>query len=177
MILLEDEKSVLKWISEYGPLTRTQLLGLLSHKQGRVAEKILRNICRAGYLQTIGNGYYACDSCSRPDRKYAAAVWVLLRFIDKVRPTDHRAAAYPSQIFFMKEAQAYEIVVIPEGEEYVTQLLQPQTDRKYILVVSDISRAPLVKCPASPCLFAVLTEHGSKEPDVMFYSKEDIAHG
>ena len=106
MILLEDEKNVMKWISEYGPLTRFQLLGLLSYKTPRTAEKIIRNTRKGRQLQVLENGCYALDRFSKPDPCRSTAVWVLLRFIEKVKQTDHRAAEYPAQNFFVKEGQA-----------------------------------------------------------------------
>ena len=107
MVLLEDEKLVLKWLSDYGPLTKFQLLGLLSYKPSHTAEKILRNIRRAGMIRSLENGYYGLDRFARPDPKVTLSVWVLLKFIGKIKPTDHRPAEFPAQIFFVKEAQAY----------------------------------------------------------------------
>lgn len=173
MVLLEDEKLVLKWLSEYGPLTKFQLLGLLSYKPAHTAEKILRNVRRAGMIRSLENGYYALDKFSKPDKKLTISVWVLLKFIEKVKPTDHRLADFPAQIFFMKEAQAYEIVVISEGEEYLTQLLQPKSHKKYIFVVSDIAAAARIPCPDVPCIFAEARMEEAMDPIIKFYSPEE----
>lgn len=177
MILLEDEKNVLKWISEYGPLTRIQLLGLLSYKTSHTAEKIIRNVRKSRQIQLLESGYYALDRFSKPDIHMNTAVWVLLCFIDKVQPSNHRSADYPAQIFFVKESQAYEIVVIPDGEEYITQLLRPRNHQKYILVISDIGRASMIHDPAAPFLFAVVMQQDDGPPEVAFYSREELSHG
>ena len=68
-------------------------------------------------------------------------------------------------------------MVIPEGEEYLAQLLWPKNNQKYILVISDLSRAPMIHCPPAPVLFSVVTQREDGPPDVAFYSREDITHG
>ena len=67
------------------------------------------------------------------------AVWVLLKFIELVDPMAHYSAVYPSQLFFLKENNGYEIVVLYEGEENLLRLLQPSEDLKYIIVLPVIS--------------------------------------
>ena len=133
-MLLDDERHVIKWLSQYGALTKTQVIRLLRDKTQETAEKILRNLKREHQISDVAGGYYlALDGLCKPDQRTILAVWVLLRFIDYVDPMAHYPAVYPSQIFFLKENTGYEIVVLYDGEQHLSKLLQPQDDEmKYI---------------------------------------------
>lgn len=106
-MLLDDERHVIKWLSQYGALTKTQVIRLLRDKTPETAEKILRNLKREHQISDVAGGYYlALDGLCKPDQRTILAVWVLLRFIDYVDPMAHYPAVYPSQIFFLKETPA-----------------------------------------------------------------------
>ena len=118
-MLLDDERHVIKWLSQYGALTKTQVIRLLRDKTPETAEKILRNLKREHQISDVAGGYYlALDGLCKPDQRTILAVWVLLRFIDYVDPMAHYPAVYPSQIFFLKENTGYEIVVLYDGEQH-----------------------------------------------------------
>lgn len=120
-MLLDDERHVIKWLSQYGALTKTQVIRLLRDKTPETAEKILRNLKREHQISDVAGGYYlALDGLCKPDQRTILAVWVLLRFIDYVDPMAHYPAVYPSQIFFLKENTGYEIVVLYDGEQHLT---------------------------------------------------------
>ena len=175
-MLLQDEQYVVKWLTQYGALTKTQLIRLLRNKTPKIAEKIIRNLKQQFMLSDIRGGYYlGADPMAQPDQRIILAVWVLLKFIDKVEPMAHYPASYPSQIFFLKEDIGYEIVVIYEGEQNLIRLLRPEEDLKYIVVLPHISMARDLKLPKAPCLFATVDYAGKDEPDVIFY-KEDFFH-
>ena len=115
-MLLTDEQYVIKWLSQYGPLPKTQVVRLLKDKSpshgGAAAEPH-----EAGPAHRhVGDGYYlGLDPYCTPDQRVILAVWVLLQFIDRVEPLAHYPATYPSQLFFLKENTGYEIVVLYEG--------------------------------------------------------------
>lgn len=175
-MLLQEEQYVVKWLSQYGALPRTQVVRLL-RKPPQTAEKILRNLKRQMQIANISGGYYVgLDPLYQPDQRTILAVWVLLKFIDFVDPMAHYPATYPSQIFFLKENTGYEIVVLYEGEQNQLRLLQPQEDLKYIIVLPHISMANRLRLPDAPCLFATVEFEGSEEPKVTFYSEEAMQH-
>lgn len=182
MMLLKDEQHVVKWLSQYGALTRTQITRMLK-KPPQTAERIVKNLKKQMRAADVGGGYYVgLDSLRRPDQRIILAVWVLLKFIDYVDPMAHYPAVYPSQIFFLKENVGYEIVVLYEGEQSLLRLLQPQDDLKYIIVLPRISMAEKIvsampshlKLPKVPCLFATVDFQGNEEPEVTFYSEEAV---
>ncbi len=173
-MLLTEESYVVKWLSQYGALTKTQIIKMLQ-KPPQTAEKILRNLKKQMQVADVAGGYYiGLDSMCQPDQRIILAVWVLLKFIDNVEPMAHYPAVYPSQLFFLKENIGYEIVVLYEGEENLLRLLQPQDDLKYIVVVPHISMAAKVHLPSVPCLFATVDFRGEEEPAVVFYSEEAV---
>ena len=153
-MLLQDEQYVVKWLSQYGALPKTQIIRMLQRP------------------------YFIClDPMCRPDQRVILAVWVLLKFIDYVDPMAHYPAVYPSQLFFLKENIGYEIVVLYEGEQSQLRLLQPQEDLKYIIIVPHIAMAEKLKLPDAPCLFATVDFQGEEEPKIIFYSEEVVGNG
>ena len=130
-MLLQEEQYVVKWLTQYGALSKTQIIRMLQ-KPRSTAEKILRNLRRQMQISDISGGYYiGTDPMCKPDQRTMIAVWVLLKFIDQVDPMAHYPASYPSQLFFLKENMGYEIVVLYEGEGSLLRLLQPDEDLKY----------------------------------------------
>ena len=172
-MLLQDEKYLIKWLSQYGALPKSQLIRMLK-KPKSTAEKIIKNLKREMRIEDVGGGYYlGLDSLCKPDQRTIIAVWVLLQFIEQVDPMAHYPAVYPSQLFFLKDNIGYEIVVLYEGETNLLKLLRPAEDLKYIIVLPVISMAEQLKLPKAPCLFATVDFRGGEEPEVTFYS-EDI---
>jgi hypothetical protein len=169
-MLLQDEQYIVRWLTQYGVLTRAQVIRLLRDKPPQTAEKIIRNLKRQLMISEISGGYYlGLDPMVKPDQRVIGAVWVLLRFINQVDPMAHYPASYPSQIFFLKQNIGYEIAVLYDGEQHLTRLLQPDEDLKYILVLPHIQMAKELKLPKAPCLFATVDYAGGDEPEVMFY--------
>lgn len=175
-MLLREEQYVVKWLSQYGCLPRTQVIRMLQ-KPKQTAEKIIRNLKKQFCIEDVGGGYYiGLDAMCQPDQRTIIALWVLLKFIDRVDPMAHYPAVYPSQVFFLKENVGYEIVVIYEGEENLLRPLQPENDLKYIIVLPVISMASQIKLPKAQCLFATVEFCGDEEPEVTFYSEGKINH-
>lgn len=170
-MLLQDEQHVVKWLSQYGALTKTQVIKMLQ-KPKSTAEKILNNLHKELMISNVCGGYYlGLDGMAKPDQRTIIAVWVLLKFIEYVDPMAHYPATYPSQLFFLKENTGYEIVVLYEGEGQLLKLLQPEEDLKYIIVLPHISMAKNLKLPKAPCLFATVDYKGSDEPEINFYKE------
>lgn len=170
-MLLQDEQYVVKWLTQYGSLTKNQVIKLLYNKPPKTAEKIIANLKRQLMISDVSGGYYlGMDPLVKPDQRIISAVWVLLRFIEQVEPMAHYPASYPSQIFFLKQDIGYEIVVLYDGEQHLTRLLQPDEDLKYILVLPHISMAKELKLPKAPCLFTTVDYAGGDEPGVTFYT-------
>lgn len=176
-MLLKDEQYVIKWLSQYGALPKTQIKKMLQ-KPEQTADKILRNLKKQMRAADISGGYYVgLDPMCQPDQRMILAVWVLLKFINYVDPMAHYPAVYPSQLFFLKENTGYEIVVLYEGEQSLLKLLQPQEELKYIIVLPHISMASSIRLPNAPCLFATVDFRGEEEPEVTFYTEEATQDG
>lgn len=176
-MLRQEERYVIKWLSQYGALPKTQLIRMI-HKPPEMSERILKSLKRQMRIDDVSGGYYiGLDSMSKPDQRTIMAIWVLLRFIDHVDPNAHYPAVYPSQLFFLKENVGYEIVVLYEGEEAFLRLLHPEGELKYIIVLPHISMAERLRLPRAPCLLATVDYEGGEEPVVTFYSQEESQNG
>ena len=172
-MLLQEEQYIIHWLTQYGALTKAQVVQLLKDKPPQTAEKIIRGLKREVMLHDISGGYYlGVDPMCQPEQRIILSVWVLLQFIDHVEPMDHYPATYPSQIFFLKENMGYEIVVLYDGEQHLARLLQPQEDLRYIFVLPRISMAQELVLPNVPCLFATVDYNGQEVPTVKFYTEE-----
>ena len=78
----------------------------------------------------------------------------------------------------LKENTGYEIVVLYDGEQHLSKLLQPQDDEmKYIFVLPNIAMASQMMLPKAPCLFATVNFAGQEEPDITFYTEEAATDG
>lgn len=171
-MLLQDEQYIIKWLSQYGPLSKIQVRGLLQ-KSEDITRKIIKGLRNQNRVFHISGGYYVgLDPISKPDPRLSIAIWVLLKFVDKVDPMNHHPATYPSQIFFLKEDVGYEIIVIYDGEEDRMRLLQTEEDKKFIIVVSNPSRISKLRLPDAPCLFATVDFEGEEIPEVHFFTEE-----
>ena len=167
-MLLTDEQYVIKWLSQYGPLPKAQVVRLLRDKSTATAERLLNRMKRDQRIADVGDGYYlGLDPYCTPDQRVILAVWVLLQFIDRVEPLAHYPATYPSQLFFLKENTGY------EGEQRLAKLLHPQEDLKYIFVVPNLQMAGQLVLPPVPCLFSTVEFQGEEEPQVHFFAEED----
>lgn len=177
--LRPDERLVCNWLSQYEALPKEQVIRLLHNKPRGTAEKIIRGLNKEHRLVYLSQGYYiGVDSQCKADWKTVSAIWVLLHFIEKVEPEHHRKGNYPAQVFFLKEGIGYEILVISQGDEYVTRLLQPRGNQKYIIIVPDLETAKRLWLPEAPCLFAILhMEEGEDVPVIKFYTPEGIRNG
>ena len=176
-MLLQDERYLLKWLSQYGVMTRVQAVKMLQ-KPDKISEKIIRNLLRERRIAELYKGeYLAMDELCKVNNKMILAVWVLLQFIDKVEPMSHYPATHPSQLFFLKENVGYEVVVLYEGEESLAMLLQQSDEVKYIIVVENIGMVARVPLPDAPCIFAMVENQDNAEPIVRFYKEETPSDG
>lgn len=176
-MLRQEERYIIKWLSQYGALPKAQLIRMI-RKPPEMSERILKSLKRQFRIDDVSGGYYVgLDSMSKPDQRTILAIWVLLKFIDRVDPNAHYPAVYPSQLFFLKDNVGYEIVVLYEGEESFLRLLHPEGELKYIIVLPHISMAERLRLPHAPCLFATVDYEGGEEPVVSFYSQEEIHDG
>ena len=173
-MLLQDEQNVIRWLSQYGALTKAQVIRLLHGKSINAAEKIIRNLQRQMMISGVSGGYYlGMDSMVKPDQRMILAVWVLIKFGAGVEPMAHYPATWPAQLFFLKQDMGYEIIVLYEGEQHLTRLLQPEEALKYIFVLPHIGMARELWFPKAPCLFSTVDYVGHDEPVVRFYSEGD----
>ena len=173
MVLLEDEKNVMRWLSQYGPLENRQLIKLLKCSD-RVAFRIMKNLRKFYLISEVNGGrFYGTDPYGQPDRKMVTAVWVLIHFAEQIDPMAHHPADEPAQVFFLKENTQYEIVVIDQGEEHLLRILRPRAEVKYIIVVPNMDIVDQLPLPEAPCLFAMVTAQGEDEPAVTFYAQEE----
>lgn len=68
-MLLKDEQYIIKWLSQYGPLPKAQVIRLLRDKTPETAEKIIRILKRQMRITDVGGYYLALDEMCKPDQR------------------------------------------------------------------------------------------------------------
>ena len=102
MALMEDERLILRWLSQYGPLRWPQIRGLLYYRPQRSVNRLVQNMKHARRIAAIEDGeYLAVDQYCEPKQRMITAVWVLLQFIEQIAPEAHWQADAPAQISFL----------------------------------------------------------------------------
>ena len=56
-MLLTDEQYVIKWLSQYGPLPKAQVVRLLRDKSPTTAERLLNRMKRDQRIADVAHGY------------------------------------------------------------------------------------------------------------------------
>ena len=172
MTMPEEEKMILHWIMQYEVMTMEQAIQLLHHKNRSTAQKVIRGLKKQHKISYVNGGVYiGAYPCSKPDPKVIDAIWILIQYADVIEHYQHHPASYPSQIYFLKDGCGYEIVVLNEGEQYLTRLLQADEGLKYILVIPNENMIPYIELPDAPCMFAVIQSVPGAAPEVTFYTK------
>ena len=170
-MLLDEERYVVQWLSQYGALQKTQVIRMLN-KPKRTAEKILQNLHKQLMIADLAGGYFiGLDNLCQPDYRMITAVWVLTEFIDKINPLSHYPATYPAQLFFLKDNTGYEVLVIREGENDLLRFLKPEEDLKYIIVLPNVQLFSELKLPKGNFIFATVDFKGKSEPEVSFFAE------
>ncbi len=120
--LLREEKIIVECLSNYECLKWEQLISLLHNKKRDIAERIINGLKKKQIILQNDGDYLSLDPRSTSDYKKIQAFWVLLKFIKEINPQEHYPAAYPSQIYFLKEGVQYEVLVLNKGEEHLLSM-------------------------------------------------------
>ncbi len=174
-MLLNEEKLIFRWLSQYGALTKKQLVALLYKKSESAAERIISNLIKARLIFRLkGSVYLSTDPVGEIDQRMITAVWILTKFIYSIDPMAHYPADYPAQLFFLKEGIGYEVIVLYDREEYLLRQVKPKDGLKYIIVIPNINMAANMILSDAPCLFATVEDLPFNDVKVTFYSEEDL---
>ncbi len=174
-MLPKEEQYVVEWLSRYGSLQHEQVQCLLRNKTRTNPKKAIRNLKGRGHIFEPRMGYLACDPRDKTDERTIIAMWVLLQFIDKVGPMDHRPGSYPAQIYFVKDMVGYNIVVLRKGEGALLRLLPNDETLKTIVVVPDIAMLSELPAMEGTYVYAVYQMAEELPPSVEFFGGE--VHG
>lgn len=171
MALRDEEHLIVRWLSQYGPMTKIMIKSLIHYKPFETVNRILGGLVRYRKITLIENRkYYATDRFCKVIPRMQKAVWVLIQFARTIDPRCHQIADSPSQIRFVKDKMVYEIIVLNRDDDYLTRLLHPEKNKTFIIVVPDMNFAEKLWLPEAPCIFATVTPTDREEPKVEFYS-------
>ena len=88
MALMEDERLILRWLSQYGPLRWPQIRGLLYYRPQRSVNRLVQNMKHTRRIAAIEDGeYLAVDQYCEPKQRMITAVWVSVSYTHLTLPT------------------------------------------------------------------------------------------
>jgi len=171
MALREEEHLIVRWLSQYGPMTKGMIRKLLHYKPSDTVSRILSGLVRYRKIAMIeDHRYYAIDRYCTVVPKMHEALYVLLQFAETIDPRSHQIADSPSHIRFAQGSTFYEIIVLSRDDEHLTHLLHPEKNKTFLIVVPDLDFAETLWLPEAHCIFVTLEKTGREFPDVNFYS-------
>ncbi len=117
--LQTEEQIIVDTLRQYGCLKKSQITKMIHYKEPELVERILVGLSKrqAVFLDECDN--VKIDIRCDYSYQHEVAFWILLKYIMSIRPSEHYAANYPSQIYFLKDRNQYEIVVLRDGEDYL----------------------------------------------------------
>lgn len=171
MALREEEHLIVRWLSQYGPLTKGMIRRLLHYKPSDTVSRILSGLVRYRKIAMVeDHKYYAVDRYCKPIERMQKAIYVLSEFVETIDPRSHQIADSPSQIRFSQGKTFYEIIVLNADDEHLTHLLHPENNKIFLIVVPDMDFAETLWLPEAQCIFVTLEQTGREFPAVNFYS-------
>lgn len=171
MALREEEHLIVRWLSQYGPLTKGMIRRLLHYKPSDTVGRILSGLVRYRKIAMVeDHKFYAIDRYSKPIARMQKAIYVLSEFVETIDPRSHQIADSPSQIRFSQGKTFYEIIVLNRDDEHLTHLLHPENNKIFLIVVPDMDFAETLWLPEAQCIFVTLEQSAREFPIVNFYS-------
>lgn len=71
--------------------------------------------------------------------------WVYLSFLGQVDLRENFPAPFPSEIFFIKDQQQYEALYIPEGQEYIVNMLLSEQEKELSKELKELTDREIIK--------------------------------
>ncbi len=168
-----DERLVKQWLSMYGALPRMQIMKLLNKNKISDATNLIKGLVKRGELYELDGGVFlALDPRQRMSERIIKALWVLIYYREKVEPDNHYPADFPSEIYFLKDNQEYEIFVLNKGEEFKLNHLKRREGVRYIIVVPTIEESYIstLMIPDVEYIYATVSYGCSGEAKVRLYA-------
>ena len=167
-IYSKEALGILRVVSMYGSLTEAQLLGLYPGKQKQLPNLLAYLVRQKRILQDENGLYTASPEPESYDCGMAAALWVLIDFIDQV--DYHSSSEFPAKIIFFAQDEVYEIVYVASGQEVLishvlsTQVKDPPN---YIILVDKPEQIAAIQAPNIRGFCTV-----SPDGQVQYYQKQ-----
>lgn len=158
-----DEKEIIRIMSSYKLLHRSQLHKLFPDKSTGKVDNMLRKLARGKRLFiNWETGYVAAgkELFGKMNTELICSFWLLLEFIEKV--TYHTTTEFPARIFFITENDNYEIIYVADGQEAAVNayFLKPNSQDvcKRLVIVEDTAQIPKLNIPSVAAYTTVTTE-------------------
>lgn len=185
--LQPEEQLIVDALRQYGCLKKEQLILMIHYKPRELVERILIGLAKRQVIFIDESDNVKLDLRCDYNYQTEIAFWILLKYIMVIKPSEHYAANYPSQIYFLKDKNQYEIVVLKDGEDYIlgplantdrtTSELEDDSDEmRYIIAIPSESMVNVCKnrMKGQKVLFAVYNPEAvpGTEPNIRFVKSE-----
>ncbi len=174
---MNDTRFITDLLTDFGILPKCLVIALLNKQNPETAERLLRRLRNENKIVPVREIYLAANRYCKPDLRNTTALWVVTRFLTEEGITGLYPCRLPSVATFIRNNEAYEIIVLGEDEDYLLAGADVNKDTKYIIVVPDPSASVrfrhLEKFDDVRYILATVKYTAmDEEPQISFYRRE-----
>lgn len=148
-----EAQDILETLAQYGTLKTEQICRMFPPGKRKAIQALLKKFVKEKRLYSTEDGGLISAAPDIPvNDSMVRAFWVLLDLMDRVEY--HAAGLYPVAICFFVNAEMYEIIPVPRGQEWMlTAALShaPPEAAKRILVLDDIEQQQKLVTVSAVC--------------------------
>ena len=175
---MDDTKFISDLLTDFGILPEKLVIALLNKQSPETAGRLLRKMRNANRIVPVNGIYLAANRYCKPDLRNTTALWIVTKFLTEDGVSGIYPCKLPSVVTFIRNNEAYEIIVINEGEDYLLADAEIDRETKYIIVVPDPTRADGIKYldrfKAARFILATVEYSGmDAEPEISFFRRND----
>ncbi len=175
---MDDTKFISDLLTDFGILPEKLVIALLNKQNPETAGRLLRKMRNANRIVPVNGIYLAANRYCKPDLRSTTALWIVTKFLTEDGVSGIYPCKLPSVVTFIRNNEAYEVIVINEGEDYLLAGSDVDRETKYIIVVPDPGKANGIRYldRFSDARFILATvEYSSMdvEPEIIFFRREN----
>ncbi len=138
---MDDTKFITNLLVDFGILPKKLVIALLNKQNPETAERLLRKMRNTNRIVPVREIYIAANRYCKPDVRNTTALWIVTRFLTEDGISGLYPCRLPSVVTFIRRNEAYEVIVINDGEDYLLAGSEVNKETKYIIVVPDAEKA------------------------------------
>ena len=174
---MNDTKFITDLLADFGILPEKLVIALLNKQNPETAERLIRRLRNENRIVPVSGIYLAANRYCKPDLRSTTALWIVTRFLTEDGVSGIYPCRLPSVVTFIRNNEAYEVIVIDDGEDYLLAGTDVDKDTKYIIAVTDPEEAGRLRYldrfrGVRYILASVTYTSMDEEPEIVFYRRD-----